>query len=640
MFVKLLRCAPRRPKDLNTWCSMTRLFFRMAALLPHHQVDGLGEEQQEVVQLGLQSVAVTARSALRSPASGLTAPLIDLLRSMATGTRERAVEVAFKPSKHTSQLLTHRYMHTDHERLHGDGLAQAELFYESLCAGLRFLERLAVLPPPETLDESIQAVQSNMSALGLVFLFDGCRLRRGLEVGLQVTADRGHSFGLDRGVAAMLSDGESNIERLRVGVTLRFFLAACLRGCADLGDQLPPGVLERVQKLETDARLALQSYQADVKSQAPGKTMRVLLDLLADLAEEIALGKMVSDGQDGQAELVVRVAFGYPCLVPEGLEPLVGYDGGLLSVWDACLHLFNLHTLHNKQVLSYPALLSAVLAGVVTSLMTSNAGGPFRLHPQSDVAALLTELTKRWPPEVSLTTPVRPSRTSGKMVSVNASIRGAMDDALRVERQATPSSEARTACALSMLSVNQLLLQGPGMYEGGPTGSIAAIKRMYISCFAMEAGEGAIRVLSGANVNVLWRDLLCGALVSKGPLCSFTRSGLKESLRLDWCSERSAESTESGSEDTVNTANTAKMLPTVAVALVFSRATKEVDKVTTAIIKEVEERDGSVYVARVCETARFLSSVVHATRSPALWEAIVSRFCSPRGRKRSAEEEA
>ena len=184
------------------------------------------------------------------------------------------------------------------------------------------------------------------------------------------------------------------------------------------------------------------------------------------------------------------------------------------------------------------------------------------------------------------------------------------------------------------------------MYEGGPTGSIAAIKRMYISCFAMEAGEGAIRVLSGANVNVLWRDLLCGALVSKGPLCSFTRSGLKDSLRLDWCSERSAESmesTESGSEDTVNTvntvntANTAKMLPTVAVALVFSRATKEVAKVTTAIIKEVEERDGSVYVARVCETARFLSSVVHATRSPALWEAIVSRFCSPRGRKRSAE---
>lgn len=629
LLLKLQRCAPRAPQDVNSWCKLTRLFFRMAALLPHHGVSGLGEKQMEVVKLSLQSLSGIARSAMRSPAGELTAPLVELLRFMAIGTKERAAEMAYNPSKQNAQLLTHRYMQTTQVGSHVDGLAQAELFYESLCAGLRSLERMAADPQPEVLDDSMEAVPASVALLGLVFLFDGCRLRRGLELGMQVSAEKGFSFGLDRGMAAMLSDGESNTERVRVGVSFQFLLAACIRGCEELEDQLPPNVLARVSKLRYDAHAALHSCRGkDLKGFVPGQSMRVLLDLVAELVDEIALGV-----DNRAAELVVRVAFAYPCIVPCGLEALEGYDGGLLSVWDACLHLFHLHASRHNEVLSYPSLLAAVLAGVAGSLMTRNACGPFCLHPNSDVAALVSQIGKSWPQAAPLGGPSRQPRTRGKTVSVNASVRGSMDDVFRIERRSTPSSEARTACSLTMLSINQLLARGSGVYEGAPTDNISAIKRMYIACFAAEAGEEAVSVLAGAAVNALWRDLLCGALVYKGPLCSFTRSALRDSLRVDWCSERSAES---GSDGT--SASTIKMLPAVASALVFSRAVREVEDVVSTVIQEVEERGGPVYVVRVCETARALSRIVHATRSAALWELLVSRFCTPRGLKRAAGE--
>jgi hypothetical protein len=465
--------------------------------------------------------------------------------------------------------------------------------------------------------------------MALVFLFDGSRLRRGLEVGMQVTLEKGHSFGLDIGMATMLSDGESNTERVRVSASFQFLVAACTRGCEELGGQIPPSVLGRVTKLRADAHSVLHSCRSkDPKGHVPGQPMRLLLDLVAELMDEIALGQ-----DDGAAELVVRVALGYPCLIPRGLENLGGYDGGLLSVWDACLHLFQLHSSLHNEVLSYPSLLCAVLGGTTGSLMSANARGPFCLHTGSDVAALVSEIDKSWPTAPPLGGPPRQPRTRGKTVSVNASVRGSMEDVFRLERKATPSSEARTACAFSMLSVNQLLLQGPGVYEGAPTDSIAAIKRMYIACFAMEAGEEAVSVLAGATVNTLWRDLLCGALIYKGPLCSFTRSALRDSLRIDWCSERSAES---GSDAT--STSPVRMLPAVASALVFSRAMSEVEDVTSVVIQNVDEREGPVYVIRVCEAARALSCIVHATRSAALWETLVSRFCTPRGRKRGAED--
>ena len=645
--LKLQRSAPRSPCDVGVWARFTRLFIRIAALLPHHEVDGLGDTQREVVRSAIRLASVTARSALRNPRGELTAALIDLLHTVAEGSKERLKESSFVPrSQLDRQFLTHRYVQRSEVESQIDGLAQGELFYESLCAGLRRMEKIGSKSEAElfdSLDEAIHCVPVCVSTMAAALLFDGSRLRRGLEVGVQVSIDKDSVFGMKRGMAYMLSDGETNTERLRVGASLQFVIAACLCGCKDLGEKMTPAVSERAEKLKRDAYDALHSCRDKVESKClvPSRSMRLILDLAADLVEQATLG---DDG--GAAELVLRTAFGYPCLVPVGLQDRSQYDGGLLSVWDACLHLFELQSSAIGEILSVPALLCAVLAGVTGSLMTSLACGPFRVHPKSDVAVMAGEIHSSWPSTPILaSTGLKQGRLRGKPVNVNAAMRGSsLNDSFRVERRSTPLSEAKTSCTYTMMALNHLLLEGPGVHEGAPSDGVVALKRMYVYSIALELGVDTMHAISETSIHTLWRDLLGGSLVSKGALCSFTRSGLRSSLRVDWCpsgcEESSCEEASTVSRSASTSTTPVRMLPAVACALAFSRAKNEVEMVTEAVMREVHEdgEEGPVYVLRVCETLQVLSGVVHTARSGSLWECLVSRFCTSRGLKRGAEE--
>ena len=155
-------------------------------------------------------------------------------------------------------------------------------------------------------------------------------------------------------------------------------------------------------------------------------------------------------------------------------------------------------------------------------------------------------------------------------------------------------------------------------------------KSAYVYSISLGLGINTMHAISNVSIHTLWRDVLGGALISKGALCSFTRSGLSSSLHTDWCA-----SADSSSEDSI--ADPIRMLPVVASALVFSKAKKEVETVTEALMRAVEEDGAPVYVLRVCQTMRVLSSIVHTARSGSLWECLVSRFCTPRGVKRSAD---
>lgn len=634
ILMKLQRCTPRSPCDVGVWARLTRLFFRIVALLPHHDVGGLGDTQKEVIRSALRLASIIGRSALRSPRGELTAALIDLMHTFSAGSKERLEEVKFVPcSTLETRFLTHRYVQRAAVDNQVDGLAQGELFYESLCAGLRRMEKVAQADASlfDSLDEAMHDVPVCVATMAAAFLFDGNRLRRGLEVGVQVATDKDSVFGMTRGMAYMLSEGETNTERLRVGASLQFLLGAAICGCEELGDKMPEAVGKRAEKLRQDTYDALHLCRDEVESKCfvPSRTMRLILDLAADLVEEATLG---SDG--GMAELVLRTALAYPCLVPEGLQERAQYDGGLLSVWDACLHLFELHAAATGEMLSVPSLLCAVLAGATGSLMTPLACGPFKVHPKTDVAEMAAEIQRSWPPTPTLaSTGLKQGRLRGKPVNLNAAMRGSMDDTFRIERRSTIASEAKTACTYTMLAINHLLLEGPGAYEGAPSDGVVALKRMYVYSIALELGVDTMHAISEISIHTLWRDVLGGSLVSKGALCSFTRSGLRSSLRVDWCP-----SGESSSEEASTTP--VRMLPAVASALVFSRAKNEVEAVTEAIMRAVEEEEeGPVYVLRVCETMRVLSGVVHTARSGSLWECLVSRFCTPRGQKRAAGEE-
>ena len=611
------------------------MLFRTCALLPHHGVSGLGDVQKEIIISVIKLVSDACRSALRSPAGELTASLIDILRTVSEGSEERVREALFSPRSELDdrRFLTHRYVQRAEAESHIDGLAQGELFYESLCEGVRRMERLSISDDGlsgffDSMDEAIHEIPVCVSTFATALLFDGSRLRRGLEIATNVATDKDGSFGLNKGMAYMLSDGETNTERLRVGASLQFMLSAAICGLRELGKKMPSSVLERAEKLKQDVYNALHSCRDNAESKCfvPSRSMRLILDLVAELVEEATVGE---DG--GTAEFVLRIAFGYPCLAPQGLEELCQYDGGLLSVWDACLHMFELHLQKTGEMLSVVSLLCAVLAGATGSLMTPLACGPFKVHPESDVAKMAFEMLQTWPSTPSLaSTELKKGKMRGKPVNINAAMRGSMYDNFRVERKATASSEARAACTYTMLSINHLLLEGPGIYEGAPSDSIVALKRMYVYSISLELGINTMHAISNVSIHTLWRDVLGGALISKGALCSFTRSGLSSSLHTDWCA-----SADSSSEDSI--ADPIRMLPVVASALVFSKAKKEVETVTEALMRAVEEDGAPVYVLRVCQTMRVLSSIVHTARSGSLWECLVSRFCTPRGVKRSAD---
>ena len=94
---------------------------------------------------------------------------------------------------------------------------------------------------------------------------------------------------------------------------------------------------------------------------------------------------------------MIKVAFMFPCLKPQCLRPLEGYDGGLLSVWDACIYLLKLHAHEHKELLPMHALLCAVLGGAVGNLMSNTITGPFVVHPDCHVMREIERLHDEWP---------------------------------------------------------------------------------------------------------------------------------------------------------------------------------------------------------------------------------------------------
>ena len=620
-FLKLQRCCPRTPsspEDLKTWSKSTRLFFRIAALLPHHKVAGLGEEQRATILTTLKTFAVEARSALRSPTSQrtpLTPPVIELLRSASAGTPQRLAEHDYNPNLNSKRCnnprsLIHKCASNEHLSAHANGLAQAELFYESLCAGLRRIESTCANPEMEEWDEFIPSVQTHISTLAAVFLFDSSRMQRGLEICAQT----------DPLCKQFISGGETNAERSRIGSSLQFIIASCICGCKDLGTDAPEGVLERANRLNREAHDLLHDCRTKIETTCyrPAHTIRLLLGLVSKLVDEAVKGEEAS-------EMVLRMAFAYPCLHANVSNVSMGddYDGGLLSVLDACLHLFKWNALRHKQALSYPCLLSAVLAGVTTSHL-GHLGQQilFSIHCKSDVAYEMREIQAKWPtsaPPASPASsgPLRPCRTHGKLASANAALRGAMNSHFREERRSTAASEIVLACALTMLSVNHLLQEGGGVTKGGPNESVAELKKMYLSCFASNvfAYES-----SSSAVDSCWRDVVCGALLYKGPLYSFTKEALKQALANDIF-------------------KSGKFLPSTGSSIVFAHAYGNVRDVTHSILRRLDDEEGPVFVTRVCELLRVFSQCVYGNDSPVAWETLITRFCAPRGRKRSTVEE-
>lgn len=657
--VKLQRAMPRAPGDsLGTCESLSTLLIRIAALLPSYNVSGLGDEQQVIVSDVIAFMIPVAIRSLQSPLTHLTPALVDLLRSLSQESAARTKEREFVPKSRflPGQFRTHRYGNFVDIEDFVDGLARAELAYDVNLDGMRKLHSLAASSEFfALLDEGLPLVTFSLNQWALALLFDGLRLRRGLEIaapcGLLQAGQRA-PFGLDGAAASLLTGGEASVDRERVGRAAQFLIAAAQ--CANLADCVDPvataATAASLGELEHNIYEGLRRCRATSERRClvPGKSMRLIIGAVVEKANLASYSE--------ETRLALQYAFCYPCIVPCNIQTPTEYDGGLLSVWDACSVLLKTHARQRKEILTIHALLCAVLGGIVGHMMSERITGPFCLHPQSDVARRVNQLNDKWPGADKKPTPVNCG--GGKRVGATAAVCDAIQRRVfKRPRCATACSEARAAAALTMHVINSGLASKIGASDGQPTDGVVSLKQLYLAALHAEPGtpvgrqvrhlqcddwdtsafaDGVPGSTRGAVpdqcVNAVWREVIGGACLASGPLFCFSRRGLQDSLLHDW--KPKDEVARALRERAIATAlrprAAAVMLPSHAMELMAQRARRHVAAVVTAIDNNVKTVDGPPIVTRVVEALNAWSNAVYSSANlNPLWESAVAHFCSP-----------
>lgn len=689
--IKLHNAIPRKPGDaLGPFVQFSSLMLNIASLLPNREARGLGDHQQMVVHRAVDAMIPIARAALVQPLSRLTPGVIDLLRSLAKGTDERdaeythahvlrgagrSTEGVFSPST----VRTHRYVnYADVESFVG-GLTSAEHFYETCYAGYQRLQHVVSTEYWPVVDRTLGALTHSMVAWAVPLMFDGLRLRRGLEVaapcGLLTPGQRA-PFGLESTAVVLLSDGETSVDRERVGRTVQFLLAAARHGIAEnppderlytgQGCSASEHPAHTLCDLEKSLKKALEKCRQEVETRClvPGKSMRIILDHMAAEAEHMPY----SQG----STMFFQYAFAYPCLVPKNLLKLDGYDGGLLSVWDACNYLLQLHAQEHNEALPFHALLCAVLGGIVGSLMSETVTGPFCVHADTEVLKTIDTINDSWPScskKVSCDSTPRGtgkravSSPRGKQVSATAAICDTIErKVLKTEQERTATTDARFDGALTMHVITAGMAQLPGVFDSRPSDGIVPLKRLYFAALHLQPGtpEGRGVEYNGSRnwstsvftdgtpawppgtmpvdgIEMPWREIVGGALLSTGPLFCFSRQGFHDSLQKDWKPRppvaRALEVRELAGVEKAQPV----MLPYEAMELMTRRAQRHVADTVTTIDNVVKSADGPPFVTRVVEMLNAWSNIVYSNSDyNPLWEVSIAHFgCPTNGNKRA-----
>ena len=373
---------------------------------------------------------------------------------------------------------------------------------------------------------------------------------------------------------------------------------------------------------------------------------------------------------------LLQMAFAFPCLLPRGLIPLDGYDGGLLSVWDACNHLLCLNAHEKLRVLSTQELLCSVLGGVVMSLLSDEPIGPFYVAQRS-VLRYIDRMVKSWPgsclaSQEDTSSPSRYRASSraehrGKNVSATSALLDALSrDAYKSSPRATDVVDARFDAALVMRVVAYNL----GRHRAGigeaahPTDGIVAIKRLYFAALHNEPwmpekelvppggqwhypSSPLVEVCSGgipgsippSAIETPWREVVGGACLVCGPLFAFSRQGFKDSLEEDWRPRAEVQKALQARDGNTNERAKPVMPASWAMLMMADRAQEHVATTVTSIDNDVKTNQGPPYIARVAELLNVLSNVVYkGARFNPLWESSIIHFCSVLQPKRKRDD--
>lgn len=643
------------------------LMFRVAQVLPCHDVAGLGEDQQAVLGKYIKVANSVADGAVRMPAERLTLPIVDLLRTLAQGSDEETNETTFVPGHgvpHALRLNAHLYGGSYAHKLRMQtGLARAELAYMVYLSGVKRLRRLDMPEFYTMLDEGLENVAWSMAMWVPALLFDGARLRIGVDIACCVPdAPRSGATAMQN---VLPVSGETSLDQERTHRAAQLLLAMCEDGAAhykaNASDE--KDVREHATVLRNRVQSALK--EATSGARVPGKAMRAAMD---GIAHDVELA-VASPGST--IALMYRVAFAHPCL-------FVG-DGPRVCLWEACLTLVQERAKSSGHLLSSHAALCVVLGCVVAGLMTGSTGR-IRVDPDSGVARLIGDMQREWPSTGSCGARLGPVRTEtkprGKAVGLTAALRSALEadssDGCRIAPKAEPKSGRvsleRFRAALTMRSIVHTLSAASQTRTGAttstmdplPTEGVVGLKRLYLAALHADPAhtpvphtanatspfcdKGVARghcalAIPASSTEMVWREVSGGSLTVSGMLFPFTRHALHTSLNEDWrpLCESSATSTRQPSTRGV-------MLPAAAANLVGVRAKKLVREMAIHVQSSVSEHEGPLVVSRSAQALDAFARAAFSHPVSALWEVLVSHVV-PRpveggvGRKRSLPED-
>ncbi len=699
VLIKLSRVLPKIPgENLAHNRKFVSTLLQIAATLPSHRFAGLGDEQRKVLELVLVSTHRAMRSNMER--GRLDASEVDLLRSLASDTTEEREESEYGRastsfSAATSLTSVHYLPHKF--AYFREALCKAELFHYVNMRGLRIMKNNILGSGREVfyeaVDMALPMVTRSMVLWVFPILFDGLRLRCGLQIASELGVLRGgetQPFGLKGCAESVLTDGESVIDATRVARSVQFLLGAMRLGVLQyLGaEACGSRELALVELLETRIRSRLEAcrQQHERICLVPGKQMRTILDVVCDFVENASMLPSPSTRNEEYdcAYLVIKLAFAAPCLRPSCLKPLAGYDGGDLSLWDACQHMLLLKQCEMQTTDSPIALVAQVLGGVIGGLTSHAIGGPFSVNDA--LLEYINSLITKWPstktrsdwsrheefiPESPCVfkRPIRrivdtalPSgHTKGKHVGANQSICDAINEAqketahkrstrFKSARPRTDIVKARAAAALTMQSVAIGFERGNRVSDTFPTDGITQLKRLYIVALSVEPGlptahgsamspnpfyeqptarRSSVTTFTD-SIETPWRDIVGGATLLVGPLYEFTKQAFKQTLLADWlpleCVKRALQDRAEGRTRRPQ----ATMLPAIAMAKLANHGKMIVAEVMTEVLNHMHMTEGvppRVKQALECFCAWASAMYDHAAYAP-LWECCILHICS------------
>ena len=646
--VKLCRAIPIFPgESLPRYHKFESLVLRTAALLPSMDVQGLSEQQYTMIHDVIKSVCVHAKITIEQ---GRTPPaMYDLLRSLASDSKQREEERQFVSRRvlQPHRFHSHRYAPSEVLDRFGDALAQAELAHSVQIEGLKKLKNLnnnTLLK--EYLGKALHTVSHSVLLWALPVLFDGLRLRCGLR--LAAALQQGGPRPPSEKQVAVFSGGETIYDRIRVGGAAQFLLAAMRSGIKDyFGTEAEQTFeWEAVGDLEMRLQAGLVKCRRDSEraGMVPGKSMRIIIDEVAKFADRI--------DRDENALLALKLGLATPCLYPSSdLQTLEGYDGGALSVWDACKYLLDLNVSIRGRVDAPVTLMCSVLAGAVGHIV--GVEGPFRVADR--LVADAHRIQASWPasdePTARATGKRLRTASNGKFVSANASVCDAiLRRSFKAPRDRTALSEARFSAALTMRVISTALACDADTH---PSEGITPLKKLYLVALAGEPGlpvriDGTTPFVetnmrrsphtpASDAIETPWRDVNGAALLLFGPLFAFTRHAFEDTLTKDWAGldtvQQAVQQRAAGNPDS---RSQPVMLPTRAMQLLTTRARELVDEAVTQTDNRVRGQDGPPRASQALEGfASWACAVYSNSQSGAFWESCLLHIVSPAKRPRA-----